>query len=157
MTPAETHEPVPGDPHVQQTAEQLAILAATARGEAARLGAAVAVADVASRQADRDIAVAGQLGALTANVQTLTAMAATHGAVLIEVRDQVMATNGRLGQVETTVQEHKALLALVSQAMQDRDAVARFLASWRGKVAIAGVSLGGLTAVAASIRMLVAP
>ena len=106
--------------------------------------------------------VSQALGALSSDVQTLKAMtatygalAATHGTLLIEVRDLARATNGRVTAVEKTLAGQDAEIAIVKKTRMDHDAVTVFLSSLKGKVAVLVLAAGGLASLAASVRALI--
>ena len=151
---AEVAEPVRGDPHALGFAD-LTSIAAKAASAAALAAAAAAVAAAASQQANRDIAVAGTLGALGANVQNLTTMVGDHGEVMLEMRDLARKTNGRVTAVEKTLVAQDIEIGIVKKARMDNAAVTEFLASFKGKLAVIAIAAGGLASLAAGIRALI--
>lgn len=71
--------------------------------------------------------------------------------MLAEVRRLAIETNGRVGRLETradsiekVVLVHEQELAIMRQAREDRDAVMRFVRSWKGRASLLTAGLVAL-------------
>lgn len=81
--------------------------------------------------------------------------------MLAEVRLLAKETNGRVGKLETradsmekVVLVHEQELAIIRQARKDRDAVMRFVRSWKGKTTLVTASCVALVPPVVTMIML---
>ena len=90
----------------------------------------------------------------------LKALLAGQTDILAEVRSLARQTNGRVGvleqradSIEKVVLVHEQELAIMRQAREDRDAVMRFLRSWRGRFTVATATVVALVPPVVTMTM----